>query len=178
MFTQSLSSRKNSGSTMVELPIGIIISIAIMFLPMLSLATLSLRLTLLNVAVQSAVQSAAKTVTYEQDTPAGLSAKNIAQQKFATQVAATNGLSGSTLDVHMLIVNRQSAQVVRQSSKLQTPADTFHFVYEIEATGFSQVQPLIAGNRQFFGDLPGFTVPLTLKCTARQLVENPQGLDK
>lgn len=178
MLSQSRFSRKNSGSAMVELPIGIIIAIAIMFLPMLSLATLSLRLTLLNVAVQSAVQSAAKAVTYEQDTPAGLSAKNIAQEKFATQVSATNGLSGSTLDVHMLVVNRQSAQITRQVPKLATPADTFRFVYQIEATGFSQVQPLISGNREFFGDLPGFTVPLTLKCTARQLVENPQGLDK
>ncbi len=150
----------------------------LMLMPMLSLATMTLRSALMNAVVQNAAQSAAKAKTFALGTEAKPSALASATQVILDSVKVFPGLAITSVDCAILTTPLPSGAVVRSSSKLTQPADSSRNIYLIETVARGSVEPLIKVGNTIFGDVPGVTSPLVVSYVARAMAENPQGLNQ
>lgn len=172
------SLRGNRGSSLLEVPVSLWITLVLMFMPMVSLASITLRSTLFNVAVQDAVQDAAKARTFEQASQAGPDAKTLSKTIFFNRALAFSGLQSTGIKLSIVQVNINNGSSAHFESKLSVPADTSKFIYQIEGSAIGLISPLLPGNFAIFGEIPGLTKEIPVQFTARQMAENPQGLNR
>lgn len=170
--------RKQNGSSILEIPVSLWLVLVVIFTPMLALASITLRSTLLNIAVQDTVQGAAKARTFELASADGPSAKDLAQQIFSEHLKAFSGLNAGNVALEIISTDINSGVITRSPSKLSLPADTNTSVYQLEATAIASIDPVFPANEQIFGKIPGFTTPMNVKFSARQMFENTQGLNR
>lgn len=170
--------RKAKGSSLAELPLALWLIFGLMMMPMLSMATLTLRSALMNVTVQNAAQAAAKAKTFATGTSEKPSAMQIAEETIRNSVATFPGLRVTSINCAIVTTAIAPGSLPVRSGKLTTPADSSRFVYQIETVAQGQIEPLFKISPGLFGNVPGVTAPLVVSYVARQMAENPQGLDK
>lgn len=170
--------RTNKGTTLTELPMVLWLIFVFLLMPMLSMATMTLRSAVLNAIVQNAGTAAAKARTFETGSVGKPSAQQIARDEMEN---ATRSIPGITLvDVNTQIISTavNNGTPVRSSAKLALPADTSQNVYQIETAARCTIEPLIRISPSICGHIPGVSDPLTVTYSARAMAENPQGLNK
>ncbi len=170
--------RKSSGSSILELPAALWIGLIVFFVPMMALASITLRSSLLNIAVQDAVHAAAKARTFTQASDEGPSAKEVASQVFTDHIAAFPGLGVAAVNLSILSTPFNGAATIRTDNKLSQAADTSSFVYQVETSATGIIEPVFGANAELFGSIPGLTAPMKVSVSAREMFENPQGLDR
>lgn len=172
------SGRSQRGSSLLEIPVSIWLVIVVMFLPLLSLTSITLRSTLMSVALQDAIHAAAKAKNFELDSPQGKSAKSTAANTLAQRAADFSGLSIGSIDVDILQTRITNQQIQRFEEKLPQPADSTVFVYEIEGEAKGIIEPIFQMDPAIVGSIPGLSVPFQVSYRAREIFENPQGLNR
>lgn len=178
MYSFAMKAVRNSkGTSILELPVSLWLTLIVVFIPMLALVSITLRYTLFNIAVQSAVQSAAKARTFEQSSNEGPSVKELAGNVFQKHVAAFPGLISSGMSVNILVTSINGGFFFR-SQKLTLPADTNSFIYQIEGNAVGNIDPIFPVSPGVFGNIPGLTAPMKVGISAKQMAENPQGLNR
>ena len=171
--------RKQNGSSLLEIPVGIWLVIIVLFMPVLSLSIVTLRYTLFTVAVQDAVHAASKAKTFELDNQDGKSAQTIARETFQKRIADFSGLKQQgTFDLDILESKITTQQQSRFENKLQVPADSTNSVYLIEAEAQGTFDPVIQMDKAVVGAIPGLSIPVLVTLRAREVFENPQGLNR
>jgi hypothetical protein len=147
-------------------------------IPLLDFATVALRATFVASAAKDAVHAAARAQTFSTDLGTSLSARNLAFNQARTSVLAFGGLSFINATTSIVVTNTTTQTSTKQSVKLAAPADIGTYTYNLESRVTADISPLITYSSNFFGRVPGLTVPYTLTASAQEFCEYPQGLDQ
>ena len=161
---------RHSGSAIAEAPVALWFAILALFMPLLCLATITLRYAFVVTAAHEAAYQAAVSKTFSTDiSTTDLCAINAAD---ATAKKVANSFSG-------ISVNTVSTKIIQSDSQTNTLQvhETTRYVYLLETTIDGLVQPLILGHSGLFQDIPGLTGPMHVQVSSRKLAENPQGLN-
>jgi hypothetical protein len=170
--------RHQTGSSMLEMPAMLWISIIVMLMPMLSLATITLKSALMNAAVQDGVFLAAKAKTFQVGTSDKPAAMALAEGTVRGNAKKFQGLNVANVETDIIITPVAGGPPTRSPNKLTTPADTSRFIYQIETIVRGEIQPLFQVNPNIVGSIPGVSAPVLITYSAREMAENPQGLNK
>ena len=174
----STSSRRSQrGSSLLELPLMLWVMFGLLFVPMLALASITLRGSVMDSVVRDAAHVASKARTFAANTPEGLGAREAATATVTDRLSAFPGITASAVDATILITNISSGVITRSNTPL-VAVDSSRNIYQIETTVRGTVAPLLGGNAAIFGNVPGFTTPIQVSHNAREMCENPQGLTR
>lgn len=178
-FAASLPrTRLRKGTTVVELPLVLWVVFILIALPLIVLATTSIRYSFLLNAAREAVHAAAQCKSFQQDYSPDLSATTMAQNSAQKAVAAFNGITLDSVTTSIIISPVDGSPITTQNSKLATAADPEKNVYQIEVAIAGKANPLIPLPGDTFAVIPGLTGPIALTTAAREAFENTQGLNK
>ena len=167
----------HSASFVVEMAIVIFVLLFCIALPIVDLATITLRVSLLNTCARDAAFHSAKAKTFLSDVSStSLSAKNLADRIALMEAAAFNDISIDSVQTYILITNLDTKAVSRQSTILTVAPNTDQYVYQIEVVVNGRVRPLLLFSKNWFGDVPGLTDWVRVSVRSREYCENPQGL--
>ena len=175
---RTTKARSQHGSSLLELPAGLWITLIVFLVPMVALASITIRVSLLNIATQEAVHAAAKARTYEQASDEGPSAVQLAQKAFDKVTSSFPGLGANKVSLRILATDVKSGTITTYESKLKEPANSSAYLYQVESKCTGSIEPVFGISQQLFGDVPGLTTPMPVNSSAREMVENPQGLDR
>jgi hypothetical protein len=173
-----MKARSKSGTSIIEVPFSIWLILTMVLMPMLAMGTVTLRASLMNAVVQDGAHAAAKAKTFETGTVEKPSAMTLAKQTILEMVAKFPGLTVDSIDTDILITNVETGSKTRSEDKLSLPADSSKFIYQIETIATGKIDPIFAFNSDMFGSIPGLNAPVVVSYVAREMAENPQGLDK
>lgn len=177
MISMGGKRRRKRGSAIVEAPIAIWLAILGLFMPLLCLATITLRYAFMITAAHEAAYQAAISKTFSTDvSTTDLCAINAADTTARSVASNFSGINITNVSTRIIQSDSQTSSLQVHSAKLNIPADTSRYVYVLETTVSGLVQPLISGH-SLFGDVPGLTGPMQVQVTSRKLAENPQGLN-
>jgi hypothetical protein len=164
---------------MAELPLAIWVLFIAITMPMVDLATISLRSTFLVAAAHEAAHAAARAKTFkvsiDESTP---SAESLALDTVTSSLQRFSEVKATSTVTRIVTTNIADGTTARRTAPLTQPADTDSNTYSIEVVVTGQVNPLFTFNNALFGQLPGLTGPITISCAAEQLSEYPQGLNQ
>jgi len=173
-----MKARSKSGTSIIEVPFSIWLILTMVLMPMLAMGTVTLRASLMNAVVQDGAHAASKAKTFEAGTAEKPSAVTLAQQTINEMVAKFPGLTIDKVDTDILITNVETGTKTRSEEKLSAPADSSKFIYQIETVATGKIDPVFSFNSDLFGTIPGLNAPIVVAYVAREMAENPQGLDK
>ncbi len=173
-----IRARKQNGVSMIEVPVMLILILVVLLLPMLTLASVTLRLAFMNAAVQDGAHLASKAKTFQSGTADKPAAVVLADNAIRSTAKKFTGLTIANVSTDIVITPINGGQPIRQSSKLAVPADTSRSIYQIETVAKGEVEPLFQLNEKIFGRIPMLSAPLEVNFAARQMAENPQGLNQ
>ncbi len=165
------------GSALVDVPLSLWILMLGLALPLVDLATTSLRVVLLQSIARDAAMVASRCKTFsksssEQSQSAVQAASDIA----AARAAKLNGVTLTSVNTYIVVTNLIDRTSVQQSTPLSQPADTDLYVYSIRTIVVGQVSPLITLDGCLFGKVPGLTGPVKISVSTQTFCEFPQGL--
>lgn len=163
-----LKIRSCTGSSLVELPIGIWLAVMVLFMPLLDLSLLGLRVGTIHAAARNGAREAGRADTFTQGAL-------LASSKVVASLNA--GFGGNTITkVQTAIVATpiDGGQPVKSTSPVA--ADPDNFVYQIEVLVQGTAAPLL--EIDCFGDIPGLSGPFPVTVVATEMVEHPKGLSK
>lgn len=169
---------RKKGSSIIEAPVILWVIFAFMLVPMLSMASVTLRASLLNYLVVQGVHAASKAKTFETADPGKKPAIVIAENTITAALGRFSGITVNSIDTDILASSLTGSSVTRFPGKLPAPANTETNVYQIETRVQGQVAPLLGRAPNFGSGIPGLTAPIVLTCAAREMFENPQGLNR
>jgi hypothetical protein len=170
--------RKANGASLVELPMMLWLMFGLMMLPMLALATITLKSALMNAAVQDGAHFASKAKTFENSVAGKPSAITLASDAVRNAALKFNGLTIDSVTTQIVVIPVGGGPVTRTGSKLTAPADTSKFLYQIETVAKGKIAPLLPLNPRVVGEIPGMSAPILVSYSAREMAENPQGLNR
>lgn len=174
----TLQRRHRAGSAIAEAPVAIWFAILGLFMPLLCLATITLRYAFMVTAAHEAAYQAAVSKTFSTDiSTTDLCAVNAADTTAKKVASNFSGITVNTVSTRIIRSDSQNDALQVYDSKLNNPADTTRYVYLLETTIDGLVQPLILGHTGIFQEIPGLTGPMHVQVTSRKLAENPQGLN-
>ncbi len=163
---------------MAELPLAMWILFVVLTIPMIDLATTSLRATFLVAATRDAAHWASRAETFQVPLGTNPSAQTAAPAQVANTVNSFTGVKVTNVTTNLISTNITTGKVTRQSTPLAQPADTNTNTYAIEVIVTAKVDPLIKFNTGLFNNMPGLSAPTTVTCTAQEFAEYPQGLNQ
>lgn len=170
--------RSRKGTSLAELPMVLWLIFVFLLMPMLSMATMTLRSALVNAIVQTAGNSAAKARTFAVDSPTKPCAQTIASNEMKNACKTIPGVTLRNVQTRIIVTAVNNGTPIRMTSKLPLPADTSQNIYQIETEATCSIEPLIRITPAICGHIPGVSDPLITTTTARAMAENPQGLNK
>ena len=170
MLPGRLESKRQQGYSIAELPAGLILLFIGIFIPLMILASISYRVSLLYFATRDSCIRAAKAPTFT-------AAQLKAQTTLARDIAAFSELAGSeTIQIMTKPLSGGSATF----SSVRLPpnsVDTNNNIYFIKETVNGTVAPLVTMKPSYFGSsIPGLTASFNVQMTFEAYVENPNGL--
>lgn len=169
---------RHSGSAIAEAPVALWFAILALFMPLLCLATITLRYAFVVTAAHEAAYQAAVSKTFSTDiSTTDLCAINAADATAKKVANSFSGISVNTVSTKIIQSDSQTNTLQVHATRLNNPADTTRYVYLLETTIDGLVQPLILGHSGLFQDIPGLTGPMHVQVSSRKLAENPQGLN-
>lgn len=164
---------------MAELPLAIWVLFIAITMPMIDLATISLRSTFLVAAAHEAAHAASRTKTFkvpiDENTP---SAQALATTTVTDAMKRFSEVKATSTVTSMVVTSISDGSTTRRTTPLTQPADINNNTYTIEVVVTGEVNPLFTFNNSLFGHLPGLTGPITISCAAEELSEYPQGLNQ
>jgi len=166
--------RKPTGAFLVEIPFVLWVFFFVLFFPMLNLATMFLRLTLLYSATHNACISAARARTFLNPINSDPPAITLAQDGANGYVGAFTGIHVLTIDTVIVITNITTQAQSISTTPLTTPPDVANFTYQVQVTVNGATDPLF--QVPSFLPIAGLNQPMFLTISDRQYFENPQGL--
>lgn len=178
-----LDARSRAGTSAAELPMGIMFLFVFMLLPLVDLATIAIRTSMVYTATHNALQAAIRAKTFKADDvdTGAPSAVNVA--KGTATANLQNGLSGvefTPADVQVFIIGTPTNVTVsplRTSDPVASVREK-DYLYQIEVVVNARVQPLIMMNDKLFGNIQGLTAPIAITAQNKGFVERPAGLSK
>lgn len=174
---RQIANRRESGSSLLEIPLVLWVMFGLLFVPMLALASITLRGAILDSVVRDAAHVASKARTFATNTDEGLCAREAATNTVNEKLAAFPGLTANSVDTAILTTNIASGAITRSNIAL-TSVDSSRNIYQVETTVRATVDPLLGGNAAVFGPIPGFTTPMSVSHQSREMFENTQGLTR
>jgi hypothetical protein len=172
--------RASRGTTIAEMPLALWIILMMCFC-LLILATETIRFGFFWNACRESAQQAAKCQTFLVDSAVGTSACNTATAWAGT---ATSAFTGITLlqpvNVYILSTDVISGQTTKSLNRipLGAAADITNNIYDIQVELNGQIEPLIRFSHDYFGDVPGLTIPFPITVRSQYTSEVPQGLNQ
>lgn len=174
-YRNRTTGRCSSGSTLLELPVMLWVLFIVLFIPMLCLASITLRGAIMDSIAREAAHVAAKARTFSAATTEGPSAEEAASTTVTDRLSAFPGISASSVDTQIVLTEISTGTITRSDAPLAT-VDTSKFIYQIETTVRGEIDPLVPGNPAIFGNMPGLSAPMKVQYTSREMFENAQGL--
>lgn len=169
--------RLTRGSALVDIPLSLWILMLGLALPLADLATMSLRVVLLQSIARDAAMVASRCKTFSKgslgQSPSAIQA---ASDVVAARAAKLSGVTVSSVNTCIVITNLIDRTSVQQSTPLSQPADTDLYVYSIRTSVVGTVSPLITFDGCLFGMVPGLTGPAKISVSTQTFCEFPQGL--
>ena len=141
----------------MELPFILWIIFILIAIPLIMLATTSIRYSFLLNAAREAAHASAQCKSFQQDYPPDLSASSMAQQIATKAISAFNGITLSSVQTSIITSPVDGSPVTAQPSKLTTAADPEKNVYQIEVQIAATANPLVPMSANTFGSIPGLT---------------------
>lgn len=171
--------RKPNGSFAAEMPVALWFLLVGLTLPLLDMGTVAMRSTFLIGACRDGVHQAARSQTFQTSiSPTNLSAQQSASAQAISNVGHFPGVTISSVNTYIVQSDLNSNQVLRFPNPLAQPADTSRYTYHAETVVTGQIEPLFKANPSIFGNVPGFTGPITMTVAAQEFFEFPQGLNQ
>lgn len=167
-----------SGVSLLETPLVLMVIFVFLLIPMISLASITMRLSLVSSAVKDAVNVAAKSRTFETNTATEKCAVELAQESINRSLGTMNGVRIREVQTHILATNSTTGAITRNEGRLRTPADARQFVYQIETRVKGEIDPVIGSGGGLLGGIPGLTAPIPIDIAAVEMAEFPQGLNR
>lgn len=158
---------------MADTPITLWLLFLGLTLPLMDLASITMRYTFLLAAARDGAFAGSREQTY-----------TLADAALKAKVAATaanfTGITVNTVKTNVVTVNIGNKAVTRQSTKLAAPANVAANLYQIECELTGTIQPFInmGGSAAVLPNVPGITAPVNTTVTCREYFENPQGLNQ
>ncbi|MBX9722196.1 MAG: hypothetical protein K2X81_12425 [Candidatus Obscuribacterales bacterium] len=181
------------GATLVETPVALTIFFFFLLFPLIDLSTIALRCASAYSSATNAAHRAALAPSFLNNTTVAdssgastvkLSAVNSAV--LAARETKSAGLAGTDFDdsdVSVKIVGvplKPSSGIAPVLGNNRQPLTEINpdYVYQIEVSIATKIQPLFLLSPQIFGEVPGLTVPLPLNVTSQQVCEDTSGLTR
>lgn len=164
-----LHRKGHQGYSLAELPAGMIFLFVGVAIPLIILASVTYRATLLYFACRDSCIRAAKAPTWSEGVTRGTNA-------FNKTVSSFTEISG-TPQIRILIkpINGSASSTVL-GPLARNSIDTTNNLYFITESVNGTVSPLIAMGSYFGLEIPGLTAPFGLRLRFEALVENTDGL--
>jgi hypothetical protein len=181
---RSCLTKRSSGTTIAEVPLGLwIVFVGIAF-PIFVLAMMSVRFALFCEASREAAAAACQCQTFLTNpppAPSGPSQLSAVNQALSTAQSVANLFPGVTVgsvqtSIVQTQISNQASTVYAAGTALSSPADTVANMYQIRVTVSGQVQPIITLPGGFLRSVPGATEPIPVTVTEDRVFENPGGL--
>ena len=169
--------RTRKGASLLELPCTLFVFLIMLLMPMLNVATATLRCSLMGMAVTEGAHAASKAHSYEAGSSEKPAAITVANDIINAAAAHFTGLHVDNIQTAIVVTNAASGDVTRQNGRLMTPPDSSRFIYQIETNVRAHIDPLFLLSNSF-GDIPGVTVPIAMNYSSREMFENPAGLNQ
>ena len=174
--------RRWRGSSLSEIPVVLFFFLICLLFPMIDLAVIAYRTSYIHSAAHNAAHSAARAQTFKENGDKGeLSAINIAKRDaLATKTQGAGGVNFSENDVKVTIIGtpiKVGKPAIRSTAPL-VDISTKDYMFQLEVTVNGEVEPLVVLSENFFGKVPGLTVPMPLQSTYKEFCEHPAGLAK
>lgn len=164
---------------MAELPLAMWILFVVLTIPLIDLATISLRSTFLVTAARDAAHEAARSKSFAVPVDASNpSAQQAAQNQITSDLTHFGGIKVTSTVINIVSTNINTQNTIRQTTPLAAPADINTNTYTIEVLVTAQISPLITYNGFLFGQVPGLSAPVTVQYGAQEFSEYPQGLNQ
>ena len=172
--------RSGRAQLIAELPLVLWVMFIVLMIPLIDLATFTIRYTFLLAASRDAAMSASLARTFGTNpSSTELSAKNAATAAAQTEASAWSEVTVTSVTTNIVITKLSTGIVTRQSTPLSTPADTVNNAYQIETIVNGTTNPILRfSSSSFWGNIPGLTAPVPVSITSRAYFENPQGLNQ
>jgi len=165
---------------MAELPVVLWLLLVCGVIPLMIMATITMRATLLNAAARDAAHAAAKASTFEQSEEGHPSARQLAESTAHATASKFAGVTISQVKTSIMITDADnpSAPSDIRTIKLRPTdvIDTSKYVYSVQVEVSGYVEPLIRFTLPVFGDVPGLTKPMEMKVSGVEMFENTEGL--
>jgi hypothetical protein len=167
--------RRSRGSAIVEAPFVLYIMLFFLFFPLINLATVFIRMTMLYYADHTACIWAARARSYQVQINTDATAIQLAQAGSDSVVGLFTGIHVSEVNTLILITNIATQAQTVTDKPLPAPADTTNNTYQIQVQTIGSADPI------FFIPLPisvpGLNASLPVTFVDRQYFENPTGLN-
>lgn len=163
---------------MIETPLVLWILIFGMIMPTIALATMGIRYAFFLNAARLAVHSAAQAKSFQKDFPPDLSAQTRAQQTAKTSCESFSGVTLNTVTTSIVVTPVAAGEPIAQTAKLAGPAFEENNLYQLQVKLDGQLNPLVPVPSGVVGiNVPGLTAPYPVQTSAKEVSENPQGLN-
>lgn len=165
--------RNKRGSAIADTPITLWLLFLGLTLPLMDLASITMRYTFLLAAARDGAFAASRETSYTlADASLKASVNNTA--------SSFTGITVNSIQTNVVTTNVITKAVTRQATKLGSPANPNLNLYQIEAQVTGTIQPFInmGGLTSIVPNVPGVTAPVTTAVTCREYFENPQGLNQ
>lgn len=166
--------RNRKGSTIADTPITLWLLFLGLTLPLMDLASITMRYTFLLAAARDGAFAASREQTY---TLADAAAK----ARINATATTFTGITVTGITTNVVATNLASkAVILRQPNKLASPANPNTNLYQIESVVNGTIQPFInmGGSAAVLPNIPGVTAPVQTTVACREYFENPQGLNQ
>jgi len=171
--------RFQSASVAAELPIVLWLLFCGLMIPLVIMASFSIRYSFLVAASRDAAFAAARCRTFETNVSSTeQSATNTAKTVAQTTAQQFREVSVKSVNTNIIITKLSDGSVSKQSRALAQPANTSTYAYQVEVIVNGQTQPILILSDLRFQNIPGLTAPIAVSVCSREFFENPQGLNQ
>lgn len=172
--------RSNKGTTIAESPMILMVLFIFLAFPLINLGAIGIRSYFIINSCKEAAHRASKSLTYEQAAPVQLAnntpAITVAEQTVKRYMNAFTGVKVQSVRSGIVTVNNTTGVKTGPVYAPLSGGNMYGNVYYLEVELQATAEPLLTYNGGLLGDIPGLTRPLTIQTHAREVFENPKGL--
>lgn len=178
-YTMNFSRQRNkNGSFIAEAPVALWVLFFFLTIPFIDMSTIMLRYTFFVMAARDGVHEAARAKTFSTNASSSqLSARNTATSQVNATARNFSEIAISNVTTRILETDITRRTITIHVNRLNVPADTSAYLYELETIVTGSINPLLTFNPGFLPRIPGITTAVPVVVSAREYCEYPQGLN-
>jgi hypothetical protein len=181
---QTFPRRGCSGASLAEIPAVLYILFICLLIPLIVLATITMRAAFFSSVAKDAAHAASKAGIFKYSSPPPAGSQPDAVTLALTTAKATAQALGVVIPSDDSVKTEILANEIANPSNVTVSSDMLpagtldptKFVYSVRVSVTGQIDPLLKFNSGVFGNVPGLTGPVTLSVSGEEMVENPQTL--